>query len=87
MDNISFENSYAEYYGGIIYATSSSSTTSIASSEINIINTLSIIDSESKYDGGSFYIDHESLSIYMNTVVTLSESYSSIGYGGVFYFK
>lgn len=42
---------------------------------------------ESEYSGGSFYIDHSTLDIYMNTFVTLTSSYVTNGTGGVFYFK
>jgi hypothetical protein len=71
--------------GGIVYAIE---TTSPNSSSLNFINTATINNITSAQSGGSFYIDHSSLDIFMNTVVTLTSSkVTTTGSykGGVFY--
>lgn len=85
FDDVTIKNSAANYNGGIVYAESDLSTTDTSS--ITFTNTATIDSVYSNLNGGAFYIDHSTINIYMNTVVTLTSSYAKSGKGGVFFIK
>ena len=76
------KNFYASTNGGLIYALD---TTTSLTSNITFTNSAQIDSINTTSNGGSFYLNNPNLNLYMNTVISLTNSYVSSGKGGVFY--